>query len=525
MRDLIDILDEEDIDETALTPGQINHHWEKYLGIVIQMIEDSEEFEVDGKQQEKYGKFVTLHKSMLPELNRALTNKTLLPKKITFDDGTLANWGILFKSVKFTSAEGQKKYNTGHLSELVMGLAVATKIKKRAKPITTNDVLAFLKGCSVEQVGANYRYFRKVNITYPKTEKKTDKLEFLAVMPARSANEFNNQVKANKFEHDIESVLNSSIRYANEIGGVANAYHRIEEDDKFNVIKVTSDGSSDAKGTKVDIKLEIDDIELNLISLKTFSSSTLGQISGIKFDSVARWFDINFGIDISSEKKRLDPGMTQDQALAVIIDIYDEIIIPQVKTIIGNQSPREEAGIVQRLADAANYYARGDKLEDVEVVKLDDKIKTGNYKILRFSDNLYELMQDLDLDVKIVDKSAKSRTVQIFVKPEDSKGGFETANKLCQFRTFKAGKSVRSFFETGEFLEAIVSAPTTPTAGSDGSDEVSNINRVTSKTDIGRPTGSKTTNTTKKGGPRGKVAGSALAEQRVKRDIKRERRD
>jgi hypothetical protein len=93
-------------------------------------------------------------------------------------------------------------------------------------------------------------------------------------------------------------------------------------------------------------------------------------------------------------------------------------------------------------------------MEDVEIVKLDDKIKSGNYKIMRFSDDLEEAMSHLDLEAKLIDK-AEGRTIQIWVKPEPGEKVAKGANRLCQFRTQKMGPGYRNYFETGAMLEKL----------------------------------------------------------------------
>ena len=134
--------------------------------------------------------------------------------------------------------------------------------------------------------------------------------------------------------------------------------------------------------------------------------------------------------------------------------LYDQVIFPQIEKSLATQSPGKEAAIVKQLARAANYFARGEAMEDVEIVKLDDKIKSGNYKILRFSDDLYDAMKHLDLEAKLIN-TGKGRTIQIWVKPEADEKVSKSANKLCQFRTQKMGDSYRNYFETGAMLEKL----------------------------------------------------------------------
>jgi hypothetical protein len=139
----------------------------------------------------------------------------------------------------------------------------------------------------------------------------------------------------------------------------------------------------------------------------------------------------------------------------LLTKIYDGYVIGEVRKRIENQKPGKEAQIVKQLVKSAQYHARGEKLEDVEIVKLDDRVSAGGYKILKFSDDLEDAMRHLDLEVKYLDKG-QSRTIQIWVKPEPGEP-VAKGNKdmLCQFRTTKMGPNYRNYFETGEMLEKL----------------------------------------------------------------------
>jgi len=153
-------------------------------------------------------------------------------------------------------------------------------------------------------------------------------------------------------------------------------------------------------------------------------------------------------------KSLFDTTLPKETIYKNILKLYDDVIYPAVKSKLEDQSPGKEAQIVDQLASAANYFARGENLEDVEIVKLDDKIKEGNYKILRFSDDLREAMKHLDLEVKLVGEG-QGRTIQIWVKPAPGEKIAKGSNKLCQFRTQKMGDSYRNYFESGPMLEKL----------------------------------------------------------------------
>lgn len=377
------------------------------------------------------------------------------------DADTVSNNVPIVPQKTTPTAHITKPYNTGHLAELFMGLAVTAKFFNLGNPITVSQMVDMFTFSQVNshtnpktgKITSNIVFTISRDITYPVTIKgKPDHLTFRGVIPGKSAEAFMAQVNTRKFTADIQSVMASSVLYVNEAPSVAESIKKTQNDPNTNQIHITSDGTSDSKMTKADLILTIDGKKINLFSLKTYSSDTLGQISGVTFDQVSRWFQTSFNIDISQHKTQIELAKTPEDGFEMLLRLYD-IYFPEIKYLLDKQTPGQEADIVRHLAKAANFHARGASGEDVEIVKLDDKIKEGNYKILRFSDDLVDAMTKLDLDATM-NSGAKNRTIQIWVKPDET-NGLKKANKLCQFRTQKMGKAYRNYFESGPMLEKL----------------------------------------------------------------------
>ena len=173
------------------------------------------------------------------------------------------------------------------------------------------------------------------------------------------------------------------------------------------------------------------------------------------------WFKTNYNIDVSAHKKDFDPALDKETLFQNLLKLTDTIY-PQVQKQVEDQSPKKEAAIVKHFAAAANFYARGAGLEDVEIVKLDDATKEGNFKILRFSDSLYDAMRYLDLETRFLNKG-NNRTIQIWIKPAEGVKVPKGANRLCQFRTTRTGGYPRNYFESGPMLEALTEVTIEPT--------------------------------------------------------------
>lgn len=460
MRHLINI-----VTEKALSKDELSKHDGKYLHILIDLIAQGQPLEVDAKFKDKLGDVVVGSPANLPALRRALKSGDIensLPKTIIIDQEgqkVPVPLSALFKSRAFTGAAGKKEYNAGHLAEVMMGLSVCAKFLALGDPITKDQVLNLAKQIQTAVVPGSTSLQVTLNqiIKYPIPSAKEDTLTFYSRVPMTSAQTFMDQVKQNNLAGDLSAVLASAVKYANESEGVARACERVKQDKNRNKIEVISDGVS---GTKADLTLLIDGQSIRLLSLKTYSTDTIGQISGTKFDTLAKWFDYSFNINIDKYKKDFDPEkLDKDQLVANVMKLYDRVIFPGVEKACSQQSPGKEAQIVRNLARSAIYHARGEGDEDVEVVKLDDKIKEGNYKVLKFSDDLYNAMKHLDLEAKLVGEGDRGRTIQIWVKPQEGEKVAKGANKLCQFRSQVMGGYLRNFFEIGAMMEQLTAMP------------------------------------------------------------------
>jgi hypothetical protein len=454
MRELIDIVT---LQEKALTPAELSKHGGKYLQVLIELIGTGVPVSVDPKYRDTLGDAVEIDPAIVPALQKAIANpeniQNALPKGIPLINGTVIPFSALFKGPEFTGLEVKKTYNTGHLAELFMGVAVFSKFANLGVDVTVENLIDVISNMQQGVFKQSYTFDIIRNISYPEPKANIDKLTFRALVPGKSAQSFINQLREGNITQDLRNVMSSAVVFANNSQGVQNACQRVREDLGSNDIQVISDGSSDAKGTKADMVLKIDGQKINLLSLKT-DSPTLGQYSGFEFTNVFKFFSIGLGIDISKYKNLLDPTNDKETLLENLFKIYDDVVSPQVERMVADNDPQSEVGIVKRLASGANVFARGEALENVDIVKLDDKVTTGNYKVMRYSDSLYEAMQSLDLDVQLI-KAPRGRTLKIIVKSKES-GGKKESNLLCQFRTQLMGGYPRNYFEVGNIMEDLV---------------------------------------------------------------------
>lgn len=460
MRDLINIVTEESLSKSTLIK-----YGDTRVKTLIDMIRDEADFQVDPSKTEKYGDTVQIDPGMADTLQAAIDSGDLeanFPAKVTLlVDGvpTAESWSALFKSSAFGGKGGERQpYNAGHLAELMMGLAVTGRFANRGGPVSVDQIVQMAGHVSTGVVPGSQtmQFSLERTIDYPEIGSKTDSLKFQAKVPYSSAEQFIKQYQAGKFDSILQNVFSSAVKYANESEGVDRACAKVKNDKNSNQIDVLSDG---VKGTKADLTLKIDGTNIRLLSLKTFSTDTLGQISGVTIEALNKWFKTSFGLDLSKYNALFDPALGNEKIFDNVLKLYSDVIFPVVKKEVDNQTPGEEAKLVRQLADAAKYHARGEDDEDVEVVKLDDKVKDGNYKVLKFSDDLYEAMKHLDLDAELVAKGEKGRTIKIIVKPAEGEKVPKGSNRLCQFRTQKMGKAYRNYYEIGPMMEKLTELP------------------------------------------------------------------
>ena len=457
LKDIISVLIEK-----TLAPAELSKHGGQYSMILLKLAKQGP-VEVAPKYHNKYGQFVQLSTDTIQALSDFIETGRPLPKEPMFvidDNEVKGAWGALQKTGQYTGLEGEKRaYNAGHLSELFMGMAIATKFIKAGDPITYDDVMEFFGQFSMgehldrkNKKTNNTQFTLTKMVKYTDVKGKQDQIKIQGVIPAVSANEFIKQNNSNRIDSDLQNLINSAILFVNESGTIMASVDRIKRDPSSNTVAVTSDGTTDSKMTKADLVLSIDGSRVNLFSLKTSASNTLGQISGIKYEALEEWFKTSFDLDIAEYADLFDPDIDKQETLKNVFGLYDDVIYPQIKIIVEDQKPGVEAKIVQRLAHSANLHARGRNMENIDVIKLDDKIAKGGYKVLRFSDSLKDAMRDLDLSAKLL-KSGNSRTIQIFVGPHEKlKRNAIWKNLLCQFRTAVMGGYPRNYFEIGDIM-------------------------------------------------------------------------
>lgn len=447
------------ITEAGLSQSELSKHGRKYAEILAKLADNSNPVEIVPEKRGTYGSQVRLTRDTVDNLIDFVGGGDLnaSPQFVLGNGKTVkGSWGALYKSGAFTGMMGKKEYNAGHLNELFMGLAVAARFINQNRDVTSNQVRMMMFEASPEFAVKRSTMDFSVSKTIKYTTKaKPDNLNFLGVIPAKSAQALLDY-GTGPLPGDLASILEGVVRYVNESDSVDAAVARVMRDPNTNNVEIKSDGTSDSKGTKADMILVIDGSKVSLLSLKTSSSATLGQRSGLSFDAIQYFFKTGFNIDLSSQQELFNPQLGKEKLESNLFKLYDTVLFPKIDALMKMQNPGKESEIVKQLANAANIFARGESLEDVEIVKVNDSIPGGAYKILRYSDSLVDAMKSLDLFAVKVPSKGRGRTIQIYVRPDVANINQKPV-KLCQFRSQVTGGYMRNYFESGEMLDELVS--------------------------------------------------------------------
>lgn len=463
MRDLLDKLDF--ITEAPITTST-NKYGGKYLEILIHKIENGEPVELIPELHDTIGKEVVLTKDNIDKINTAWfgrpefptvadmnldpngliipANKNANSVELTTDDGKVVRLTQIQKTADY---KGGKPFNSGDISEGLIGAAVAARFISRDKDITDGDILAVLK-----DLGEGTKVGRTGNNLSGSTRGRSanDSVEFKLAL--NQANYKMLQIVANdpaNMHPDIRKMINSAVLFANTNAGVLSAVDKIVDDTDANQVVVSSDGVSEQSGTKADLFLSIDGTSVNLLSLKAGDVKQFGQVSGYNFRAIQQFFEQTFGASIPDSLRTADEG----DARAGFQDIqaaYQEAA-DDISQELAGQRPKREADFVERLYKGIAFHATRNE-DSVTMVILNTGAIPG-YKELGFGTELDQAMRQVDLDVELATKE-NSSVLQIFGTKEDG-----SRSQLLQMRSnyqIESGTPyVRNRVEMGPLLKEI----------------------------------------------------------------------
>jgi hypothetical protein len=372
----------------------------------------------------------------------------------TIDGGQVANGSIL-KTPEFGgqgqgSEKDSKVANKGDIAEGILGAALFAKLAARVNgsigDITNENIWKIVY--SLRQSGTD-----EYSTTVKDAGKKVvnDKIIFTLRLNTAPYNDLMNPVK----RPVLEEFASSAAEFVNSPNGqeFAEYYYLNGIPD---VIRIISDGVSDQKGQKTDVKViatdpktgEKRELELNM-SLKTSGIPQFGQVGA---GAIKKEGDIfraqtvlwsQFGINIDKLEKKFEKLLNTDGIVPATKYMYQNAAKILAELLSGDFD-EEEYMYIKEFANGVNYHGT---LNDPNVLLVD--FSKGTYDVLNFS-LLEDKLKDIDLDAKYTESEKGLPIVQVVDK--------NSGKRLMQFRYYVNASGARKhLIEKGPLLSKLIS--------------------------------------------------------------------
>jgi len=452
------------LQEGALSHAELGKHYGRYIGMLIDKIDNGEPLEViHADKKIELGDQIVLDTSAKNALLQAYFGQNKIPdadsipadsagKIIPQSDpnklilktqlGGEISIGQLRKPPEFGSKKG---FNTGQIAEGALGAAIAARFTKREGDVTPQDVIDIINA-----IGAGEESGKNLKSGY-QTKSANDKIYFNLVLPKGDYNALYGGVSKGKMHPDMQGVINSATAYANS-PAVTEAVSRIIQDDKSNSVVVNSDGASDQTGTKADLFLEIDGSTINLLSLKAGDVKQFGQGSGYTYDKLDGFFKETFGVGVPAQYEDELDGKDPKEAFGIIHEVYASVAQSIQAELSGHNIPNESR-FVERLYKGINQHAtRGQ--DGITMVILKKTPNAPGFTELQFGKVLQDAMENTDLSVEYSTPGQGSAIVDVLGVPL---GGGKPQLLVRLRGNFKSeGKGyVRNIVEMGPLLKTL----------------------------------------------------------------------
>lgn len=426
----------------------------------------------------------------------------VMDTKLDFDDGSNYAIGRLHKSpeVKAAAASGDagttgttKFWNDGEVAETFLGAALFARFIGE-ETVTVDSVKKAIESFKVIPGGFSATAMRNG----------VDSVEIVALNKPQ-----NNQVvteyvsnyedfssKFPKAVNGLDVLINSCVAYVNESSKVEEAIAKADANQDKDKIAIRTDGVSDQKGTKADLKFSINDDE-QLLSLKANAVKQFGQDTGATPEVIKTFFS-RFLPDVVVQTDPNWPEMTRKKTLArkkagedlqaianevygYIGDVYKQAVAAIEAKL---QSPETASVLVEDIYSGITHHAQGKEANQTLVI-----LNPGGKKAwqeLSFGPSLKESLQSFRLEVKQFTAGVDGETnhmLQIFGRgidsvaavaqaqsvetPKDAEAAAQTVIKkkpkpvdkemLIQLRSYiqEAGPTIRNIVEMGPLLKTI----------------------------------------------------------------------
>lgn len=439
-----------------------------------------------------------------------LSKDNVMDTKLDFDNGSTYYIKAIHKSpdIKAPGAAGDagtdsnsdatqggttKFWNDGEVSETFLGAALFVKFSNQG-PATVGAVKEAIKSFKVIPGG----------FAASSTRNGVDPVEIVALNKPQNNQVVTDYVSnynelSSKFPKGIKGLdvlIKSCVAYVNESSKVEEAIVKADTNRNKDKISIKTDGVSDQKGTKADLKFSIGNDE-QLLSLKANAVKQFGQDTGATPEVIKTFFS-RFLPDLAvttnanwpemSMQKTKERKKAGEDLQAVAKEIYSYIgeVYKQASNALQSKigNPDTAASVIQDLYNGITHHAQGKEANQTLVV-----LNPGGKKAwqeLSFGPSLKEALQSFRLESKLLvsGEGSDNHILQIFGRgidtvaavaqaqnietPKDAEVAAKTVatkksriksdpEMLIQLRSYvqEAGPTIRNIVEMGPLLKTI----------------------------------------------------------------------
>ena len=285
--------------------------------------------------------------------------------------------GKLLKSSEFGGSGGSPggvaKGNRGDMAEAIFAAAITARFMTKNENVTASHIHALLDKLRTDKMQQTHEY-EGLNMNPKIIDSVTLKVGL--AIPNLVA------LQDKTIRASLSDVVASAIKYANATSIVKWAKMLYENNQK-NAIEIIADGIGDQTGTKVDVRLRVDNIVTDInVSLKAGDVKQFGQVGGSGFDKQEYLWKTLAGLNISAIEDKYIKFLSQKKALKSIETSYGE-----AADKFNVEVKISEKTAYKKLASGINFFATLYE-ENVTLVQLNKE----EAKIYKF-DTLFNALQ------------------------------------------------------------------------------------------------------------------------------------
>ena len=351
--------------------------------------------------------------------------------------GDSAPIGKLLKSSEFGGSGGAPgaaaKGNRGDMAEAIFAAAITARFMTRNQNVTATNIHALLDKLRTDKMQQTHEY-EGLNMN-PKIID-TVTLKVGLAIPNLVA------LQDRTVRASLSDIVASAIKYANAPTVVKWA-KMLYENNQRNAIEIIADGIGDQTGTKVDVRLKVDNVQTNVnVSLKAGDVKQLGQVGGSGFDKQEYLWEKLAGLNVSAIKNKYVEFLAQKKALKSIETSYGE-----AADKFNAEVRKSEKNAYQKLANGVNFFGTLHE-ESVTLVQLNRE----EAKIYKF-DVLFNALQ-----AKKTKITAKLNTSKSYpeVNFEDSTGELLLTIRAKTENKPSGEQYIRNYVEKGPLMGKLV---------------------------------------------------------------------